>query len=346
MNRGRSAMPTPRVSVAMATYNGARFVAEQLRSLSAQTLLPSELVVSDDGSSDDTMTIVRDYAMTAPFRVRVLDKSDRLGFGDNFLFAIENCLEEVVALSDQDDIWSPDKLEKGVTRLLSDDSLLSMHQLTMTDELLRPIGVWNQGICGNRRFTPLELNPLSGWGNSMVIRRELALMAPRGERPWDPLYGRPLSHDTWLYILAAALGNVSHIAEPLILYRQHGANVAGMRRSGAAQRLRTAITAPLATYRGRTTFFAELASVFDRIATRRQSDAANAAHAAADRYRTRSARLGLRAQIYDGAAVADRLRAFIDLHTTRDPDMPGTRARALSFIKDVGLGLPAIGYRA
>src|SRR5690349_15385572 len=100
-----------RISVAMATYNGAPFLPEQLQSLAAQTLPPFELVVCDDGSTDRTIQILREFATSAPFPVRIHENSERLGFGDNFLKAAALCQGDWIAFCDQDDIWLPHKLE-------------------------------------------------------------------------------------------------------------------------------------------------------------------------------------------------------------------------------------------
>ncbi|RYF08878.1 MAG: glycosyltransferase family 2 protein, partial [Oxalobacteraceae bacterium] len=219
-----------KISVALATYNGSRYLREQLASLSGQTLLPDELVVSDDGSTDDTLEIVRAFAITAPFPVRILSKSTRLGFSDNFLHAAEACQHEVIALCDQDDVWLPTKLEIEAARLHADHSLIVLHTLTVTDELLKPTGLhWTQDIEKDEVYEPLQLDPYCvGWGNTMMFRRELVHLIDRQLRPRQPEFpDRPLSHDTWIYTLAAALGRVSHITRPLILYRQHGSNAAG-----------------------------------------------------------------------------------------------------------------------
>ena len=87
------------ISVAMATFNGGRYLREQLDSIRRQSLLPMELVVCDDGSSDDTMDILRRFASDAPFKVVIDAHGRRLGFTPNFLRAIARCTGDIVALS-------------------------------------------------------------------------------------------------------------------------------------------------------------------------------------------------------------------------------------------------------
>lgn len=94
-----------RVSIAMATFNGERFIREQLNSLSRQTLLPYELVVCHDGSADCTLDLIAEHAKTAPFPVRLHHNDERLGYRNNFLKAASLCTGELIAFCDQDVLY-------------------------------------------------------------------------------------------------------------------------------------------------------------------------------------------------------------------------------------------------
>lgn len=335
-----------RVSVAMATYDGGRFLAEQLASIAAQTRPPDELVVSDDGSTDDTPAVVRAFARTAPFPVRVLDKPERLGFADNFLFAAENCVGDAVAFSDQDDVWLSRKLEAGVMRIKADRSLLSMHQLTLTDERLNPLSRWDQGIAGDAFFEPLHLDPhADGWGNTMVFRRELVGLIPRQARPAQPWAARLMSHDTWVYTLAAALGRVSHLAEPLILYRQHGANTAGLDRGGPVRRVRAMCADPTPGFAQVEATDATLAELFSELARSGPDPWRDPAREAADRFAARRARLRDRIEAYNGRSPAQRAAAFRRALAIwdQDPAYAGRKGRVL--VKDLMLGVTGVARR-
>lgn len=100
-----------KMSIAMATYNGARYLREQLDSFAAQTRLPDELVVCDDGSSDDTLNILEEFARTAPFQVRIFRNDVNLGYAQNFARALERCVGDLVFLSDHDNVWFEDKID-------------------------------------------------------------------------------------------------------------------------------------------------------------------------------------------------------------------------------------------
>jgi len=98
------------LSIALATYNGERYIGEQLDSILRQTRLPDELVVFDDASVDATQAIVLDFARHAPFPVRFQVNSVRLGSTRNFEMAIRACGGDIIFLCDQDDVWYPDKI--------------------------------------------------------------------------------------------------------------------------------------------------------------------------------------------------------------------------------------------
>lgn len=328
------------VSVAMATYNGAPFLAQQLASLAGQTLPPAELVVSDDGSTDETLAVVEHFAKTAPFPVRVLTREARLGFADNFLEAAQACAHPLIAFCDQDDVWLPEKLRIGAERIAADDSLLSMHTLTVTDGALRPTGFqWNQGIGRDVSHAPLELDPFgTGWGNTMMCRAELLGLIARETRPRQPGAERPLSHDTWIYVLAAALGRVSHITAPLILYRQHGANASGTTRDRRRSRLRALAGVPIGEYREHARFDAEMTVLFARLAEQ-PGPFATAARAAAERFDRRHAYWASRVGVFDSSTFAQRLEAFRQTRalTADAPLWIGSR------IKDLLLGVAGVG---
>ncbi|GAG35502.1 unnamed protein product, partial [marine sediment metagenome] len=101
-----------KLSVAMCTCNGAAFLPEQLASIAAQTRRPDELVVCDDHSTDKTVSIVESFAAKAGFDVRLVVNAQPLGATKNFEKAIGLCGGDIIALSDQDDVWLPGKLSR------------------------------------------------------------------------------------------------------------------------------------------------------------------------------------------------------------------------------------------
>ncbi len=223
-------MIRPRISIALATYNGDRFLREQLRSLASQTCVPFELVVSDDGSSDGSMEILEAFAGTAPFEVAIHASREHLGFGDNFLRAASLCSGEWIAFCDQDDVWLPYKLERCadlIARLPKVD-LLS-HSAMRTDEVLNRLPgcfpdhgkVTVTGPLGNK---PLSVLP----GFSLLVRRSLFDLVDYSDRPRSLSgTGDLQTHDWFVCNIANAYGHTVRIPDRLVLYRRHGQSVSG-----------------------------------------------------------------------------------------------------------------------
>jgi glycosyltransferase involved in cell wall biosynthesis len=115
------------ISIAMTTYNGERFLEEQLRSLTEQTKLPNELVVCDDGSTDRTPEILAQFAKGASFPVKIVINNHRLGWRENFLKAASLCSSDYIAFCDQDDIWLKEKLAVVESHLRRNQCMLLQH---------------------------------------------------------------------------------------------------------------------------------------------------------------------------------------------------------------------------
>jgi glycosyltransferase involved in cell wall biosynthesis len=215
-----------KISVAMCTYNGSRYLSEQLQSIAAQTHSPFELVVCDDGSSDQTRRIVSDFAATVSFPVDLHVNEQRLGSTKNFERVIGLCAGEVIALADQDDIWLPEKLS------LIDDCFqrlpgtgLVFTDAEVIDEKGNPAGysLWEKLSISKAELERLQkgegvndlLQGATITGTTMAFRacfRELVLPIPTD---------LSLIHDAWIAILVAAVSDVLPLSSPLVRYRQH-----------------------------------------------------------------------------------------------------------------------------
>ena len=336
-----------KISIALATYNGSKYIEEQLNSISSQTVLPEELVVSDDGSDDDTLEIVEEFARSSPFEIRILPTHERLGFADNFFHAAASCRNNIIAFSDQDDVWSNKKLEIGLAPFEDRKVLLSMHTLTKTDSSLNPIGLHRQGIHQSKTFSPLQINPFAtGWGNSMMFSKSLLNVFPVSGRPKQPSGNRPLSHDTWIYTLAAALGAVAHIDTPLCFYRQHDLNTMGMGKSPFKEKISGALTASVGRYREIAIFFyAAMKTVFEDVA-KHQDVVSSAAGDAKEHYKKLSDMSEGRLKVYTKESMASRAAAFLELHFHKEGFRHSTVENSrFSILKDALVGVLGIGYR-
>lgn len=335
-----------KISIALATYNGSKYIEEQLSSISSQTVLPDEVVVSDDGSEDDTVEIVKKSAKLSPFEIRILPAHGRLGFADNFFHAAASCKNDIIAFSDQDDVWSNKKLEIGLAPFEDKKVLLSMHTLTKTDSSLNPIGLHRQGIHQSKIFSPLQLNPFAtGWGNSMMFSKSLLDVFPVSGRPKQPSGNRPLSHDTWIYTLAAALGAVAHIDTPLCFYRQHDLNTMGMGKSPFKEKISGALTASVGRYREIAIFYAAMKTIFEDVA-KHQDMLSSAAGDAKEHYKKLSDISAGRLKLYTGESITSRAAAFLELHFHKEEFRHSTVENSrFSILKDALVGVLGMGYR-
>jgi len=214
-----------KISAAMATYNGGRFLKKQLDSILSQSLKPSEIIICDDGSTDDTINIIRGYPAESNIRLLINDKN--LGYIKNFEKAISLCSHPLIALSDQDDIWHKDKL-----RILSDEignNLAIFSDMTLIDDNDLPISesfenyqkIWFPENPEIRHISLLWENYLTGC--SCLIKKELFEIC----RPFPC----DLPHDHWLALGASASGKIKHIDLKLTFYRKHSANTIGAKKN-------------------------------------------------------------------------------------------------------------------
>jgi len=231
------------LSVALCTYNGAAYLPDQLASIAAQTRAPDELVVRDDASEDDTPAVIEAFAARAPFPVRFERNATRLGSSRNFDGAIAACTGDLIALSDQDDVWRPDKLREVERRFEQrPDVGLVFSDADLVDAALTPTGarLWARiGFDGRRQRFWRTRGALTALvpgrivtGATMTFRssfRSLVLPTPDGIAP--------MIHDGWIALAIAAVADVAFIEEPLVAYRRHGAQQVGAPETSDARRL-------------------------------------------------------------------------------------------------------------
>ncbi len=206
----------PLVSIALCTYNGERYLREQLDSLLRQDYPQLEIIAIDDASTDTTPDILGEYSARDP-RLQVHRNPSNLGFRRNFEHALSLCSGKLIAPCDQDDIWAPAKLSRLQdtlgTAMMSycDSELINEHGHALGQRISDKFNVASLGDPVAFVFS----NCVSG--HAMLFRRELlagALPLPSN-----------LFHDWWLAYVAASLGRIEYCPEPLVSYRQHATSV-------------------------------------------------------------------------------------------------------------------------
>jgi glycosyltransferase involved in cell wall biosynthesis len=200
------------VSIALCTYNGEAYLREQLDSIVNQSYSPIELIAVDDCSSDNTLSILKEYAAKYPF-IKVSVNPENLGYIKNFEKALQLCSGDFIALSDQDDIWDLQKIEKQVKAI--SNNLLVYHNSEFIDQNGRSLHRKMSDIMnlyrGDQPEAFLFFNCISG--HSVLMRKELR----------DELLPFPNAyfHDWWMGYVATNLGSIDFIDETLVKYRQH-----------------------------------------------------------------------------------------------------------------------------
>jgi glycosyltransferase involved in cell wall biosynthesis len=217
------------VSIAMATYNGANYIEQQLASLASQGTLPRELIITDDGSSDDTVHLIEQFERRAPFQVVVHRNPKRLGYRENFMLAASLCTSDLIAFCDQDDVWASDKLTKCIDLFTSSAVLLVYHDAKIINASGSFIGDMASSQPSRHIHPPLSLDPwLHVLGFSQVFRRSLLDFHQLWSKSIDQFKSSErMAHDQWVPFLASVLGTTAYIREPLVLYRQHEGNLYG-----------------------------------------------------------------------------------------------------------------------
>lgn len=334
------------VSVVMATYNGALFLQQQLASLAAQSRLPDELVVTDDGSTDATLDILAEFSKSAPFPVHVHRNAARLGYRANFMHASTLCGSDIIAFCDQDDIWERGKIEAAIQAFADPDVLLFFHDAWLLDgagEMIGPARIF--GLPPPRN-APLSFYPLvNPFGFSIVFRQALTGFAKYWPASVDSVETtNRMAHDQWIFFLASVFGIIVYSDAKFVRYRQHGANAYGWyRQTGVRHRLSMMLRDNGADHRQFAHAAAARAAVLKAIlaADPLPPLQRERAEACAVYYDALSRRLALRAEIYTSPRMYARVKACLRLMQTGGYDRGGTKWNIgpKAMLKDIALGL-------
>ena len=230
------------ISVAMCTYNGGRYLQQQLDSIAEQTLPPDELVVCDDGSSDTTEEIVERFRGLAPFPVFFYRNAHTLGSTRNFQQAVQLCRSDVIALCDQDDVWSPEKLallgavlkeSPELAGVFSNASLMNEQGAPQPGDLWQRQGftALRQGSFNRQTAFDQLIQRDTVTGATLLFRASyLPLLVP---------FPAEWVHDGWIALLLAAAAEIRPLAARSMTYRLHARQQIGAKRTPLSDHLHT-----------------------------------------------------------------------------------------------------------
>jgi len=222
-----------KISIALCTYNGASFLSDQLESFLEQTVLPDELVICDDGSTDETAEIIDVFSKSATFPVRFYVNEKNLGSTANFEKAVKLCGGDIIFLSDQDDVWNAEKIELMRGEFAKSESVgLVFSNGDLVDENLKPLErkLWDfafpseeRKYAANNDLFEVILRKNVVTGAATAFRRKyLEAFLP------IPTDVPNMIHDAWIALAISAVADVIFIDKPLIKYRQHSQQQMGI----------------------------------------------------------------------------------------------------------------------
>jgi len=216
-----------KIDILMATYNGEKYVAQQINSILEQTYTNFNLIISDDGSTDNTRKILEEYKQKDD-RIKVYYQEKNLGYIKNFEFLLTKVTSDIYMLSDQDDIWLKEKVEKSYQKLIDEKADLVYTDLKVVDQELNEINpsfmrmmkFYKKAVKYTEYRSVYLYNTVTGCtviSKKKFIEKILPL----------PNESKYVIHDLWIALVVGLYGKIVYMDKAYILYRQHGKNQIG-----------------------------------------------------------------------------------------------------------------------
>lgn len=219
-----------KINILMATYNGRRYLREQIDSILNQTYSNFRLLISDDASTDSTLKILEEYEKKDR-RVEIYSHEKNMGVVANFEFLIDKVRSEYFMFADQDDVWELDKIEKSLKKLEETDSDLVYTDLEVVDNKLNQIepSFWKQKGFYNKitKYNNFESLYLNNYINGCTMLCKSSWINEVLPLPKSSKY---VIHDYWIALIVSHNGKMAYVEEPTIKYRQHRKNQVGSSR--------------------------------------------------------------------------------------------------------------------
>lgn len=221
------------IDVLLATYNGEKYIAEQIDSILNQTHQPLRLFIRDDMSKDSTIEIIKKRVSKHPEKIILIPSDNNLGVVKNFSALMPMSDSEYIMFSDQDDKWLPDKIERAISKMKELETLYGKHtpllvhtDLQVVDANLRNIenSFWKYSRISPEKDSLNRLlcqNVVTGC--TMMMNKALSSLA-------HPIPDEAIMHDWWIALVASAFGKIGIVSAPTMLYRQHSTNQVGAKK--------------------------------------------------------------------------------------------------------------------
>lgn len=221
----------PKVDILLATYNGEKYIKEQVESILNQTYENIQIIISDDCSTDKTRQVLKEYENNE--KIKIFYQEKNLGYVKNFEFLLKQVESNLYMLSDQDDVWKKEKVEKSVEKIESEKLDLVFGDLEVVDENLNTLyKSYNRYMHLIHKIKKYQKDYRLQYlyncmtGCTIISRKNwIDKVLP------FPTNSKYMIHDYWLGLVIALNGKVGYIEEPYILYRQHGKNQVGSKKA-------------------------------------------------------------------------------------------------------------------
>jgi glycosyltransferase involved in cell wall biosynthesis len=224
------------IEILLATYNGEKFLKEQIESIFSKSSKDIHLIIRDDGSTDNTLEIIHEAINKFPNQITLIDDRSHRGVIGSFSQLLETSKSPYVMFADQDDIWLDHKIDATFQKMQEmekkwgkEKPILVHSDLTVVNEKLEKI---SHSYWTYTRIKPQEGSHL----NRLLVQNEITGCTIMMNRPLvdlaSPIFPESVMHDWWIALIAAAFGHIGVIGEPLILYRQHKRNTLGANKFG------------------------------------------------------------------------------------------------------------------
>lgn len=223
------------ITILLAVYNAEKYIKEQLDSLFNQTFQEFHILIRDNQSTDQTLSIIQKFLLDCPGRITLVRSPIHTGPMENFAALLDLADSNYIFFSDADDVWLPQKMEKSLLKIKELEDKYGKHTPALVHTDLKVVDQDLETIHGSfwkyaglnalegkgKLITQLAQNSVTG--NTICANRSLIEIA-------RPIPKESIMHDWWIAIVASAFGVVGKIDEPMVLYRQHGSNAIGAKK--------------------------------------------------------------------------------------------------------------------
>ena len=220
----------PKIDILMTTYNGEKYLKEQIESILNQTYKNINLIISDDCSTDNTRDILKEYQDLENIKIYYQDKN--LGYVANFEFLLKHVESDIYMLSDQDDVWMPNKIEETFKKLEEDNADLVFTDLEVVNQKLELINKsFNKSM--NKEH---KIGKTLGTNQFEYLYNNITGCTIMSKKKWIdeilpiPKGSKYVIHDSWIGLIISLNGKISYLDKPTIKYRQHSENQVGTER--------------------------------------------------------------------------------------------------------------------